>query len=105
FKKAKAVTAALFPPVFLRIMKLTVVLVILAVTQMFARGYSQDINLDVHNMPLEKVFTLIEQQSGYVFFYDNQLVKDRRLSLKVENSSIYEILQHSFKNLPLEFTI
>lgn len=105
FKKAKAVTVALFPPVFLRIMKLTVILVILAVTQMFARGYSQDINLDVHNMPLEKVFILIEQQSGYVFFYDNQLVKDRRLSLKVENSSIYEILQHSFKDLPLEFTI
>src|SRR5690606_37374148 len=105
FNKVKAGFSALFPPVFLRIMKLTVILVVLAVTQLFAKGYSQDINLDVRDMPLEAVFSLIERQSGYVFFYDNQLVKDRRLTIKVEKSSIDEILNNSFKNLPLEFTI
>ncbi len=105
FKKVKAPGVALFSLNFLRIMKLTIILVVLAVTQIFAKGYSQNIDLNVQDMPLEKVFALIEQQSGYVFFYDNQLVQGKRLSLKAENLSIREILQSSFKHLPLEFTI
>ena len=51
-----------------RIMKLVAFLLIVAI-HVNASGFSQ-ITLSEKNAPLEKVFKVIENQSGYVFFYD-----------------------------------
>lgn len=107
FKKAKAKAVILSFPLsfFVRTMKLAIALLLITVTQISAKGYSQNINLNVHNMPLENIFTLIEKQSSYVFFYDNQLVKNHRMTLTAKKTSIEDLLSHYFKDLPLEFSI
>ncbi|SEL81700.1 SusC/RagA family TonB-linked outer membrane protein [Parapedobacter koreensis] len=105
FKKAKAIVLALPLPFLFLIMKLSIAFLLIAVIQVPAKSYSQDINLNVRDMSLETVFALIEEQSGYVFFYDDQLVKDRKITLKVERASIDNLLSNHFKNLPLEFTV
>jgi len=51
-----------------RVMKLVAFLLIVAL-HLNAKGFSQ-ITLSEKDAPLEKVFKVIENQSGYVFFYD-----------------------------------
>ncbi len=41
-----------------------------------ATGFSQKLALSVKNAPLSQVFKQIEQQTGYTFFYDNQVIKN-----------------------------
>ena len=50
------------------IMKLTTLIILIALLQCSARGYSQKINLDETNSPLKKVLQQINKQTGYVFF-------------------------------------
>jgi len=101
----KAMFKAWLPPKLLLVMKLTTLLLIIALVQASAKGYSQKINLNVHNVPVEKVFQTIEKQTGYVFFYDDKLVQDVKISLQVKNGNIDEILNTYFKDLPLSFSI
>ncbi len=41
-----------------------------------ATGFSQKLALSVKNAPLSQIFKQIEQQTGYTFFYDNQVIKN-----------------------------
>jgi TonB-linked SusC/RagA family outer membrane protein len=101
----KAMLKAWLPPKLLLVMKLTTLLLIIALVQVSAKGYSQKINLDVHNVPLEKVFQIIEKQTGYVFFYDDNLVQHVNVSLQVKDGKIEDILNTYFKDLMLSFNI
>jgi TonB-linked SusC/RagA family outer membrane protein len=102
---SKAMLKAWLPPKLLMVMKLTTLLFIIALVQASAKGYGQKINIDVHNVPIEKVFQTIEKQTGYVFFYDDNLIKHINVSLQVKNGNIENILNESFKDLPLSFNI
>ncbi|WP_146186578.1 hypothetical protein, partial [Pedobacter sp. HMWF019] len=79
-------------------MKLTTLLLIIALAQVSAKGYSQKINLNEKNVPVEKIFQSIEKQTGYVFFYDNNFVKKLMMSVQVKDASIDQILDISFKD-------
>jgi TonB-linked SusC/RagA family outer membrane protein len=86
-------------------MKLSVLLILIANLQLSARGYSQ-ITLSEKNAPLEKVFKAIENQSGYVFFYDYAWLKEAKtVNLKVKNASLTEVLEACFKDQPLTYVI
>jgi len=85
-------------------MKLTTLLLIIALVQASAKGYSQ-ITLKEKDVPLEKVLVNIEKQTKYVFLYDpNQLSSDV-ISVNVKRASLQETLAICFKNLPLEFSV
>ena len=87
-------------------MKLTVLLVIIGCLQLSAKSFSQTITLSTNNAAIEKVFTAIEKQSGYYFFYrynDIKLAKPVTVALK--NASLDEALQQCFKNEPFTYTI
>lgn len=86
-------------------MKLTSFLLILSLVQVSAKGYSQKINLNEKDVPVEKIFRSIEKQTGYVFFYDNDLIKNLSLSIQVQNITIDDLLKNNFKDLPLTFSI
>jgi TonB-linked SusC/RagA family outer membrane protein len=101
----KATLGAWLPPQLLMVMKLTTLLFIIALVQASAKGYGQKINIDVHNVPIEKVFQTIEKQTGYVFFYDDNLIQHLNVSLQIKNGNIEDILNESFKDLPLSFNI
>ena len=58
----------------LLIMKLTVVLLIAACLQLHAEGYAQKLTVKEKNVPVQKIFKVVEQQTGYHFFYKDELL-------------------------------
>ena len=90
----------------IRIMKLTIVLLIAACLQVSAKGYSQKITIKENNIPLQKVFEEIRKQTGYQFFYvDEVLVNAKNVTINVKKGSIDEVLDSCFKNQELTYTI
>ncbi len=86
-------------------MKLTTLIMIIALMQCSARGYSQKINLNETNAPLKKVLQLINKQTGYVFFYDSKDVRDKNITVLLKEASIDEVLTECLKELPLKYSI
>lgn len=97
----------LLPPVIIiRIMKLTAVFLFTLTINVSANGYSQDITLKLNNTSLEKVFNEIRKQTGYVFFYKTDLLKDiPAIKIKVKNASIEETMKACLFDLPLTYFI
>lgn len=85
-------------------MKLTTLLLIIALMQASAKTYSQ-ISVSVKNQPVTKVLEYIKQQTGYVFLYEDDLLNDKNVSLHLSNVSIQTALTECFKDLPLTFKI
>jgi TonB-dependent starch-binding outer membrane protein SusC len=70
------------------------------------RLFSQRITLSEKGSPLEKVFRHIEQQSGYVFFYDYAwLEKTRPVTLELKDVPLSRALEGTFKNQPLKYSV
>lgn len=87
-------------------MKLTVVFLLGAALQVSARSFSQSITLSEKNVSLEKVFKQIKKQTGYVFWYeDNLLEKSRNVDIAVHDATLDEALRLCFKDQPLSYEI
>jgi TonB-linked SusC/RagA family outer membrane protein len=91
-------------PKILLVMKLTTLLIVIALMQASAKSFSQQITLNVTNAPLKQVLQSIEQQSGYVFFYDSKLA-DQNVTVTVTNANIQKTLIETFKNVPITYKI
>ena len=90
----------------LRIMKLTAIIMLAALMQVSARGDAQMVSINVKNAPLTKVFSLIENQTDYVFFFDATLMKETKpVTLSVKNGTIESILKESLKDQPVDYLI
>ena len=59
---------------FVRIMKLTGLLLVVGFIHVSASGYSQQVTLHVKDAPIEKVFREIERQTGYGFLYNKRML-------------------------------
>lgn len=89
-----------------RIMKLTCILLFFACMQVCASGYSQKISLSVKDARLEQVFNLIENQTGYSFYYNVELLKEaRKLNVNIKNADLDVALKIIFSNQPLTYNI
>ena len=87
-------------------MKLTTVLLIATSLQVSAKGYSQKVTLKENNIPLQKVFEEIRKQTGYQFFYaDEVLVTAKNVTVNIKKGSIEEVLDFCFQNQQLTYTI
>ena len=90
----------------IRIMKLTTVLLIATCLQVSAKGYSQKVTLKENNIPLQKVFEEIRKQTGYQFFYaDEVLVTAKNVTVNIKKGSIEKVLNFCFQNQQLTYTI
>ena len=81
------------------IMRLSVLLILLAVFTSSASVYSQATRLTVKmkDAPLSKVFDAIEKQSEFYFFYNRDYFNDNRLvTVDFENELVEKILQELF---------
>jgi TonB-dependent starch-binding outer membrane protein SusC len=88
------------------IMKFTAILVLAACLQVSARGYSQQVTLDIRNTSLEKVFKSISKQTGYLFVYDLQLLQTaKKVDLNVKAAGLDQVLQLCFRDQPFTYTI
>jgi TonB-linked SusC/RagA family outer membrane protein len=81
-------------------------LIAIAMFKVTASVKAQSINLSFENAQIEKVFTAIEKQSNYIFWYDKALVKSaKKVSIKINNGSLKETLDQCFKDQTLEYQI
>src|SRR5665213_2948932 len=89
------------------LMNWTAVLLLAGFLQASASGYSQGkITLSLKNAPLEKVFSAIENQSGYTFWYNNAILKNTTtIDIEVRDASLEQALAIACKDEPVEFSV
>ena len=82
------------------IMKLTVILLLISVAQLFAREvYSQEakVSLKVDNSAIGDVLSKIEKQTSYLFFYKkNEIDVDKKVSINATDQKVSEVLNTIF---------
>lgn len=89
-----------------RVMKLLAILLLSGAMHVSAIGFAQTINYSAKNVPLEKAFAEIKKQTGYLFAYRIDWMKDaRNVDVSVHNGSIEEALDQCFKNQPFSYEI
>lgn len=87
-------------------MKLTFIFLTAAFLQVSANGHSQTVTFSGKNVSLLKVFAAIKSQTGYVFFYDADLIEESKpVTLDVKNMPLENALEEVFKNQPLSWSI
>ncbi len=88
-------------------MNWTAVLLLAGFLQVSASGYSQGkITLSLKNAPLEKVFSAIENQSGYSIWYDNAILKNTLpVDIEVRDVTLEQALGIACKDQPVEFSV
>ncbi|WP_276361666.1 SusC/RagA family TonB-linked outer membrane protein [Daejeonella sp. H1SJ63] len=89
-----------------RIMRLTFILIMITLMNVYSNGYSQKVTLVGKHAPLEEFFSTIKQQTGYVFFYDLNLLKTAKpVTLKVVDTELSQVLDLLFEDQPLDYSI
>ncbi|NQX39087.1 SusC/RagA family TonB-linked outer membrane protein [Pedobacter steynii] len=86
-------------------MKLTTFILILALTQVCAKGFGQKINLNEKDVSLEKILQMIRQQSGYEFFYDVKDLQGKKITVKLMNAAVEDAVKQSLVGFPLSYKI
>ena len=91
------------------IMRLNLFFIILGTTMAFSAGsYSQStkISLSLNNQSVKDVFKAIEDQSEFIFFYQDQQVDlNRRVTLEISNKNIREVLDELFEGTSNNYKI
>lgn len=95
---------------FLRTMKLTFFLLLLAVIQVSGlESYSQEtkLSLNFKNTPLKDILASIENQSEFYFMYSSGMVDvDRKIdAVKIDEKNVFEVLDEILKNTDIEYTV
>jgi len=94
---------------FIRIMKLTIILLLIATLQIFAEGtYAQQTELTVNlgDTHVGQVLTEIESQSEYHFLFNQKLVDtERRVNIRLADKKIGEILDRVFLETNIDYVI
>jgi TonB-linked SusC/RagA family outer membrane protein len=88
------------------VMRLTGILLVAAALHVSARGTAQTVTYAADAAPLTKVFAAIEQQTGYIFFYNNRDLQGAgpvTVTLKAE--PLQTALQKILQGQPVSFDI
>jgi TonB-linked SusC/RagA family outer membrane protein len=87
-------------------MKLTVFLLLVMLVKVNAAGYAQYVTLKERNVSLEKVFKKITRQTGYVFFYTDDLLEDaKKISVDLKGMPLKDALDVCFRDQPYDYLI
>ncbi|MDB5133410.1 MAG: TonB-linked outer membrane protein SusC/RagA family [Mucilaginibacter sp.] len=87
-------------------MKLTAVFIIVALANVSAKTYSQNINIHQTHTSVGKILKLIKKQSGYSYLYDEDAVaKTNKVDIDVANATVEEALNQCFRGQPLTYKI
>jgi TonB-linked SusC/RagA family outer membrane protein len=91
---------------FLRVMKLTIVLWVVALMQVSASTYAQKTSLNVKNKPLIDVLDQITRQTNYNFIYSSDILNTAKpVSISVKDAELNDVLEKCFFNQPFTFLI
>jgi TonB-linked SusC/RagA family outer membrane protein len=90
----------------LLVMKLTTILLLTAALHVAGKGTAQKVTYSGKSVSLQKVFSAIEEQTGYVFFYDKKDLADSRpVTVDLKDASLELSLKEVLAKQPLEFEI
>jgi TonB-linked SusC/RagA family outer membrane protein len=90
----------------LRIMKLASLFLLAACLQVSANGIGQSVTLSKKGSSLQKLFKEINRQTGYQFFYKDELLNQAgKIDLHVTNAPLEEVLSQCFRDLPITYSI
>ena len=92
----------------IKIMKLTVLMLTVCLSGVFASTYAQTatLNVSAKNETLENVFKQIEKQSEFLFFYNlEDINKDVKISVNAKEANIQTVLDVITKQTGLKYTI
>jgi len=88
------------------VMKLTIVLMTIAFMGVYASGRSQSVTMSGNNIPLEKTFSTIRTQTGYLVFCDRELLSEAApVTVSANNMPLNQFLDQIFKNQSLQYLI
>lgn len=87
-------------------MKLINVFLISAAVQLSASCYAQKVTLQETNASLQTIFLKVYTQTGYQFFYEDELLeKSSKVSIDVKNVALEYALDKCFEDQPLQYQI
>ncbi len=67
---------------------------------------AQNVNISISQQPIGKALDILQQQTGYLFFYEKDLLKDApTVSLTIKNRPLKETLDLLFKSQPFKYEI
>lgn len=90
----------------LKAMRFVVFLLFATSLTVSANTYSQNVTLSANGLPLKSVFSLVEKQTGFVFFYNKQLLADAKpVTVSAQNMPLGEFLQVLLKDQPLNYRV
>jgi TonB-linked SusC/RagA family outer membrane protein len=90
----------------LLVMKLTAFFLVIACIHVSAAGFSQKINLSLKNASLSTVFSKVEKQSGYKFFYDKKSLKEAgQVTIDFKEGTLKEFMDKLTKAQGLSYEI
>lgn len=89
-----------------RAMKLTIVLLTAALIHVQAAVVAQVVTLSGKNIPVKQILQSIKQQTGYVAFYNQEMLADAKpVSLEVKGVPLNELLDLVSKDQPFRFEV
>jgi TonB-linked SusC/RagA family outer membrane protein len=88
------------------VMKLTIILLTAGFLNVSAAGISQNVTFTGKNVSLGKVFSSVEDQTGYFFLYPKTVLKQAAaVTVQAENMPLSQFLELVFKNQPLKYYV
>src|SRR5688500_3016296 len=82
----------------LRIMKLTCFLILILLTQLSAKTFSQKVSLQRQNSTFPEIFREISKQTGYHFFYNrDEVLKQGKASVSVKALGLEDAINACLK--------
>lgn len=90
----------------LRAMKLAAILLFVAFMHVKASVVAQNVTISAKNISLKQVFNVIEKQTGYVVFANEQMLANTgTVSVNVTNAQLQDLLDLVLRDQPLGYTI
>ncbi len=85
-------------------MKRLIIFLITGLIILQASAFSQVISFSARNIALEKIFTVIEQQTGYTVFCSKKLLQDAKpVTVNAQQMPLDQFLQVIFEHQPLKY--
>lgn len=88
-------------------MKLTIAFLLIAFLQVNAASYAQKVSLNVKNIPIKEVFSILTKQTGYNFICDAGLIRELGpITMNVRHAPLRELLDKCFseRNVDILFS-
>lgn len=89
-----------------KVMKLSSIFVLAFCLQVSASASSQTVTLSGKNLPLQKIFSEVKKQTGYIVFANKELlVNTRPVNIDATNMPLQEFMNRALNGQPLSFML